>query len=109
MNIYIPYAVVSISPTNPLSYHQPAKGNCTYHLFVEVGVLKASTIQAAQEALDPLIEPDGTSSVYLALINGSYSQVDVIDVSGISNYGDMVYSGTQYFGAQFVVDAWRSV
>jgi hypothetical protein len=108
-SMHPPYAVVSISPTNPITYHQPAKGNCTYHLFVEVGVMKAATIEAAQEALDPFLEPDGTSSIYTALIGGTYTQVDVIDVAGISNYGELVYSNSQYFGAQFTVDAWRSV
>jgi hypothetical protein len=103
-----PYTVVSISPTNPISYHVPAKGNCTYHLMVEVGVMKASTLQAAQEALDPYLEPDGVSSIYAALIAGTYTQVDVIDVPGITNYGEVVFSGSQYLGAQFSVDAWRS-
>lgn len=108
-SIHPPYAVVSISPTNPISYHQPAKGNVTYHLLVEVGVMKGATIEVAQDALDPYLEPDGTSSIYNALISGTYTNVDVIDVSGISNYGELVYSGSQYFGAQFTVDAWRTV
>lgn len=104
-----PYAVVSISPTNPIVYHQPAKGNVTYHFFIEVGVNKGATIEAAQENLDPYLEPDGSSSIYSTLISGTYTQVDVIDVSGITNYGEMTYSGSQYFGAQITVDAWRSV
>jgi hypothetical protein len=104
-----PYAVVSISPTNPIAYHQPAKGNVTYHLYVELGINKGATIEQAQETLDTYLEPDGTTSVYLNLINGTYTAVDVIDVSGITNYGEMSYSGSQYFGAQISVDGWRSV
>jgi hypothetical protein len=103
-----PYVVVSISPTNPIVYHQPAKGNCTYHLFVEVGVMKAASIKDAQEVLDPYIEMDGVNSIYAALIAGTYAQVDVIDVPEITNYGEVVYSGSQYLGAQISVNAWRS-
>jgi hypothetical protein len=106
--IVAPYVVVSINPDNPLSYHQPAKGNCTYHLFVEVGVLKAATFESAQEALDPYIEPDGTSSIYAKLVAGVYTHVDVIDVPGISAYGEVTYGSSQYLGARFNVDAWRS-
>ena len=103
-----PYAVVSISPSNPIKYHVPAKGDVTYHCLVEVGVMKAASIDVAQESLDPFIEPDGDDSIYAALIAGQYTAVDVIDVPGITNYGDVKYSTAQYFGAQFTVDAWRS-
>lgn len=103
-----PYAVIYLSPDNPITYHQPAKGNITYHFNVEIGVLKAATIEAAQEALEPYLEPTGTTSVYYTLVNTAYTYVDVVDVSDVVNYGEVVYGGSQYYGARLKLDAWKS-
>ncbi len=106
-----PCAFPALRPNEPVSYDFTAQNHSlVYHFYVEMLVLKGSTLEQAQDDLDQYLLPAGTTSIKAAVeaITWTSTTADVCRVTGVSNYGPAVYGGIEYLGARLMLDLWRS-
>jgi len=106
-----PMAFLALSPTEPISYDFTAQnGSLVYHFYVEVLVSMGAALEQAQDHLDNYLLPAGSSSIKAAIeaITWTATSADACRVTGVSNYGNVVYGGTEYLGARMNLDVWRS-
>lgn len=59
--------------------------------------------RTAQDHLDAYLASTGPSSVWIALEDTPVAGTDYAVINGISNYGQVLYSGVQYYGVQIAV------
>lgn len=105
-----PAAFPALQPNNPVSYDLTAQNaTLVYHWYIEVLVLKGSTLEQAQDALDPYLHSVGEFSIKATIEAIDWEEhADTCRVTGVSNYGPAVYGSNEYLGARLNLDIWVS-
>uniref|UniRef100_A0A6M3LPX5 Putative tail protein n=1 Tax=viral metagenome TaxID=1070528 RepID=A0A6M3LPX5_9ZZZZ len=105
-----PVAFPALQPVEPLTYDFTSQNSSLiYHMYVEIVINKGGTIEQAQDDLDPYLQNSGSTSIKAAIEAVDWATTaDCCRVTNVSNYGPIMYNGTEYFGARLNLDIWRS-
>jgi hypothetical protein len=105
--VHVPLAYIRLADANPVEYDfTAANSTLIYHFLIEILVMKGVSIEQAQDDLDPYLQNTGDKSVKYAVENAEKSGYDTLRVTGVTHYGAVAYSGTEYLGARLAVDIW---